>query len=47
MERAIWGRGILKNALQAILIVMLSIAAAVFYGIVHDQITARICVEYL
>ena len=27
-------------------IVLLSIAAAVIYGIVHDQITARICVEY-
>ena len=27
-------------------IVLLSIAAAVCYGIVHDQITARVCVEY-
>ena len=27
-------------------IVALSIVAAVCYGIVHDQITARICVEY-
>jgi hypothetical protein len=31
---------------QAILIVAVSIVAAVIYGIVHDQITARICVEY-
>jgi hypothetical protein len=27
-------------------IVMMCIAAAVGYGIIHDQITARICVEY-
>jgi hypothetical protein len=27
-------------------IILLGIAAAVGYGIVHDQITARICVEY-
>jgi hypothetical protein len=27
-------------------IVLLSITAAVCYGIVHDQITARICIEY-
>src|SRR3954465_1193790 len=27
-------------------IVLLSILAAVVYGIVHDQVTARICVEY-
>lgn len=27
-------------------IVLLSIAAAIVYGILHDQITARICVEY-
>jgi hypothetical protein len=27
-------------------IVLLCIAAAVAYGIVHDQVTARICVEY-
>jgi hypothetical protein len=31
---------------QAIAIVALCVAAAVGYGIVHDQITARICVEY-
>lgn len=29
-----------------IAIVLFSIAAAVFYGIIHDQITARICIEY-
>ncbi len=32
--------------MPAIGIVLLSVVAAVFYGIVHDQITARICVEY-
>jgi hypothetical protein len=32
--------------MQFLLIVLLCIAAAVSYGIVHDQITARICVEY-
>jgi hypothetical protein len=32
--------------LQPVLIVLLCVAAAVTYGIVHDQITARVCVEY-
>lgn len=32
--------------MPALLIVLMSILAAVCYGIVHDQITARICVEY-
>ena len=32
--------------MQALAIVALSILAAVSYGIVHDQITARVCVEY-
>jgi hypothetical protein len=27
-------------------IVLLSIAAAVSYGVLHDQVTARVCVEY-
>src|SRR5690606_31679593 len=27
-------------------IVALSIAAAIVYGIVHDQVTVRVCVEY-
>jgi hypothetical protein len=27
-------------------IILLCIVAAVIYGVVHDQITARICVEY-
>jgi hypothetical protein len=32
--------------MQAIAIILLCVAMAVAYGIVHDQITARICVEY-
>lgn len=32
--------------MQAIAIVLACIAAAVAYGIAHDQVTARVCVEY-
>lgn len=32
--------------MQFIAIIVLSISACILYGIVHDQITARICVEY-
>jgi hypothetical protein len=32
--------------MKSIGIVLMCIVAAVIYGIVHDQITARICVEY-
>lgn len=32
--------------MQALGIILISIIAAVVYGIVHDQITSRICVEY-
>lgn len=32
--------------MQALAIVGLCIGSAVMYGIVHDQITARICIEY-
>ena len=32
--------------MESIKIVMLSIAAGAMYGVVHDQITARICIEY-
>jgi hypothetical protein len=32
--------------MQFLKIVALSVAAAVTYGIIHDQVTARICVEY-
>jgi hypothetical protein len=32
--------------MESLKIILLSIAAAVAYGILHDQVTARICVEY-
>ena len=32
--------------MPSIRIILLCIAAAVFYGLIHDQITARICIEY-
>jgi hypothetical protein len=32
--------------MQSLLIVLLSIASAVAYGILHDQVTARVCGEY-
>jgi hypothetical protein len=31
---------------QSLKIILLCIASAVIYGVVHDQITARVCVEY-
>lgn len=33
-------------ALRFIAIILLCIAGSIVYGIIHDQITARICVEY-
>lgn len=32
--------------MEALKIVVMCILAAIFYGIIHDQITARICLEY-
>ena len=32
--------------MQALLIILLCIFAAIVYGIIHDQITARVCIEY-
>jgi hypothetical protein len=32
--------------MESLKIILLSIAAAIVYGILHDQVTARICVEY-
>jgi hypothetical protein len=32
--------------MQAVSIIALCIASAVVYGILHDQVTARVCVEY-
>jgi len=34
------------RAMESLKIVFLSIGAGVLYGIAHDQITARICIEY-
>ncbi len=36
----------MKNFLQGLLIFLLAIAASILYGILHDQITIRICLEY-
>lgn len=32
--------------MQSIAIIFMAVAAAIVYGIFHDQVTARICVEY-
>jgi hypothetical protein len=32
--------------MQAVAIILFSIGSAVVYGILHDQLTARVCVEY-
>ena len=32
--------------MEPIKIVLLSVGAAILYGICHDQVTARVCVEY-
>jgi hypothetical protein len=32
--------------MPSVRIVMFSIACAVLYGVVHDQVTAHVCVEY-
>src|SRR5262249_54807288 len=34
------------TSMQALAIVALCVTSAVIYGIIHDQVTARICVEY-
>jgi hypothetical protein len=36
----------MDTLIQSVRIIFLSIAAAIIYGILHDQITARVCVEY-
>ena len=35
-----------NNKMESIKIIIFSILAAIAYGIIHDQITAHICVEY-
>jgi uncharacterized membrane protein len=37
---------LLRNPMQIIAIIIASVVAAITYGVIHDQITARICVEY-
>jgi hypothetical protein len=32
--------------MHALRIILLSVACAVVYGVIHDQVTARVCVEY-
>ena len=32
--------------MESLKIILMAVAAAVLYGIMHDQITARVCVEY-
>ncbi len=32
--------------MQSLAIIALAIASAILYGVIHDQVTARICVEY-
>ncbi len=36
----------MNTMLQFVAIVALCVLAAVVYGVVHDQITARVCIEY-
>ena len=36
----------IKTAIESIKIILLHIVAAIIYGILHDQVTARVCVEY-
>ena len=32
--------------MQALAIITIAVLAAIFYGVLHDQVTARICLEY-
>ena len=36
----------MKTAVETLKIVVLCIVSAIVYGILHDQVTARVCVEY-
>ena len=36
----------MKTAIETLKIFVLCIVAAIVYGILHDQVTARVCVEY-
>lgn len=37
---------LVMTSMEVLKIILLCIVAAVVYGIVHDQVTARVCVEY-
>lgn len=41
-----WIQSLLLDLLHSLAIIVVCILFAVVYGILHDQITARICVEY-
>jgi hypothetical protein len=32
--------------LESLKIILVCVASAILYGIIHDQFTARICIEY-
>ena len=36
----------MQTAIESLKIILLCIVASVVYGILHDQVTARVCVEY-
>lgn len=36
----------MNTAIESLKIILLCIAASIVYGILHDQVTARVCVEY-
>jgi len=36
----------LANLLHGFAVIALAVAAAVLYGVLHDQVTARVCIEY-
>ena len=36
----------MKTLIESLKIIVLCIVAAILYGILHDQVTARVCVEY-
>ena len=38
--------GVMQRLGRKSLIVLISVAAACVYGVLHDQVTARVCIEY-
>jgi hypothetical protein len=42
-KEALWT---MKTLIESLKIILLCIVAAIVYGILHDQVTARVCVEY-